>query len=50
VALHILAHLAEAGERPTTSETLAAHCRTNPVVIRRPLAQEWPARLQQLPS
>jgi Rrf2 family protein len=38
VALHILAHLAEAGDRPTTSEALAAHCRTNPVVIRRSLA------------
>lgn len=38
MALHILAHLAEAGDRPTTSETLAAHCLTNPVVIRRSLA------------
>jgi Rrf2 family protein len=38
VALHILAHLAEAGERPTTSEDLAAHLKTNPVVIRRSLA------------
>src|SRR4028118_301426 len=38
VALHILAHLAEAGGRPTTSEELAAHCQTNPVVIRRSLA------------
>lgn len=38
IALHILAHLAEAGERPTTSEALAAHCHTNPVVIRRSLA------------
>lgn len=38
VALHILAHLAEAGDRPTTSETLAAHCRTHPVVVRRSLA------------
>ncbi|RIK42355.1 MAG: transcriptional regulator [Chloroflexi bacterium] len=38
VALHILAHLAEAGERPTTSEALAAHLRTNPVVVRRSLA------------
>ena len=38
MALHILAHLVEAGDRPTTSETLAAHCLTNPVVIRRSLA------------
>jgi len=38
IALHILAHLAEAGARPTTSEELAAHLRTNPVVIRRALA------------
>lgn len=38
VALHLLAHLAEAGEQPTTSEELAAHCHTNPVVIRRSLA------------
>jgi Rrf2 family protein len=38
VALHILAHLAEAGERPTTSEVLAAHCHTHPVVVRRSLA------------
>jgi Rrf2 family protein len=38
IALHILAHLAEAGERPTTSEEIAAHMRTNPVVIRRTLA------------
>jgi Rrf2 family protein len=38
VALHILAHLAEAGDRPTTSETLAEHCLTNPVVVRRSLA------------
>ncbi len=37
-ALHILAHLAEAGARPTTSEDLAAHLCTNPVVIRRALA------------
>jgi Rrf2 family protein len=39
VALHILAHLAEAGERPTTSEELATHCQTNPVVVRRSLAR-----------
>jgi Rrf2 family protein len=38
-ALHILAHLAEAGSRPTTSEELAAHFHTNPVVIRRALAR-----------
>lgn len=38
MALHILAHPAEAGERPTTSEVLAAHCRNNPVVVRRSLA------------
>jgi Rrf2 family protein len=38
IALHILAHLAEAGERPTISEELAAHLRTNPVVVRRSLA------------
>ncbi len=38
-ALHILAHFAEAGSRPTTSEELAAHFHTNPVVIRRALAR-----------
>jgi Rrf2 family protein len=38
IALHILAHLAEAGARPTISEELAAHLRTNPVVVRRSLA------------
>ena len=38
IALHLLAHLAEAGARPTTSEGLAAHMHTNPVVIRRSLA------------
>ena len=38
IALHILAHLAEAGGQPTTSEGLAAHLRTNPVVVRRSLA------------
>ena len=38
IALHILVHLAEAGARPTTSEGLAAHRRTNPVVVRRSLA------------
>lgn len=38
MALHILAHLAEAGEQPTTSEVLAAHCQTHPVVVRRSLA------------
>ncbi len=37
-ALHILAHLAEAGARPTVSEDLAAHLSTNPVVVRRALA------------
>jgi Rrf2 family protein len=38
LALHVLAHLAEAGDRPTTSEDLAAHLCTNAVVIRRSLA------------
>lgn len=38
IALHILAHLAEAGARPTISEELAAHLCTNPVVVRRSLA------------
>ncbi len=38
IALHILAHLVEAGARPTVSEELAAHLCTNPVVIRRALA------------
>ena len=38
ITLHLLAHLAEAGARPTTSEELAGHFRTNPVVIRRTLA------------
>jgi Rrf2 family protein len=38
IALHILAHLAESGARPTISEELAAHLRTNPVVVRRSLA------------
>lgn len=38
IALHILAHLAEAGARPTISRELAAHLRTNPVVVRRSLA------------
>jgi Rrf2 family protein len=38
IALHVLAHLAEAGARPTTSAGLAAHLRTNPVVVRRSLA------------
>jgi Rrf2 family protein len=38
ITLHILAHLAEGGTRPTTSEELAAHFSTNPVVIRRALA------------
>jgi len=38
IALHILAHLVEAGARPTVSEELAAHLCTNPVVIRRSLA------------
>ncbi len=38
VALHVLAHLVAAGDRPTTSQVLAAHCQTNPVVIRRSLA------------
>lgn len=38
VTLHILAHLTEAGARPTTSEELAEHLHTNSVVIRRALA------------
>lgn len=38
IALHILAHLAAAGARPTVSGELAAHLGTNPVVIRRSLA------------
>lgn len=38
VALHVLAHLTEAGVRPTTSEAMAAHLGTNPVVVRRTLA------------
>ena len=38
IALHILVHLAEAGARPTISGELAAHLRTNPVVVRRSLA------------
>jgi DNA-binding IscR family transcriptional regulator len=38
VALHVLAHLIEAGARPTTSEAMAAHLGTNPVVVRRSLA------------
>ena len=37
VALHVLAHLAEARE-PQTSEQLAECVRTNPVVVRRTLA------------
>lgn len=38
LALHVLAHLAEAGNTPTTSEAMAAHLGTNPVVVRRTLA------------
>lgn len=38
IALHILVHLAKAGARPTISGELAAHLRTNPVVVRRSLA------------
>lgn len=38
VALHVLVHLAERADVPTTSEELAACVRTNPVVIRRTLA------------
>jgi len=45
LALHVLAHLAEAGGRPTTSEDLATHLCTNPVVIRRSLAGLREARL-----
>ena len=39
ITLHILAHLDAAGGHPTTSQDLAAHFRTNPVVIRRTLAE-----------
>lgn len=38
IALHILTHLAATGDRPIISEVLAAHLRTNPVVVRRSLA------------
>lgn len=38
VALHVLAHLAERGGAPRTSEDLARCVGTNPVVIRRTLA------------
>src|SRR3954447_12375068 len=38
ITLHLLAHLDEAGGHSTTSEELAAHFHTNPVVIRRTLA------------
>jgi Rrf2 family protein len=38
VALHVLAHLAEHPAEPSTSESLAACVRTNPVVVRRTLA------------
>jgi Rrf2 family protein len=38
VALHILTHLAAAGDRPIISDVMASHLRTNPVVIRRSLA------------
>ncbi len=38
IALHVLAHLVEAGTRPTVSEELAVHLCTNPVVVRRSLA------------
>ncbi|HEV2528149.1 MAG TPA: Rrf2 family transcriptional regulator [Thermomicrobiales bacterium] len=38
VALHVLAHLTEAGTRPTTSEAMATHLQTNPVVVRRAMA------------
>ena len=44
-ALHILAHFADAGSRPTTSDELAAHFHTNPVVIRRLLGQLSQANL-----
>lgn len=37
VALHVLAHLAEAPQRCVTSEELATCVQTNPVVIRRTL-------------
>jgi Rrf2 family protein len=46
VAVHILALLAiEAKDRPTTSDYLARSARTNPVVIRRILAQLGNANL-----
>ncbi len=38
ITLHILAHLAEATARPTTSEETVGHFCTNPGVIRRSLA------------
>jgi Rrf2 family protein len=38
IALHVLSHLAESTDRPMTSETIAAHLGTNPVVVRRSLA------------
>jgi Rrf2 family protein len=37
-SLHVLAHLAEAADRPVTSGRLAACLDTNPVVVRRTLA------------
>ena len=36
LALHALGHLARA-DAPMTSDAIAAHCRTNPVVVRRTL-------------
>ena len=38
VALHVLVHLGEHPGEPSTSESLAACARTNPVVVRRTLA------------
>lgn len=46
-ALHLLAHLAVARDSPRTSEQLAACLRTNPVVIRRALADLRRASLVQ---
>jgi len=36
--LHVLLHMAEGGDKPATSETLAAAMQTHPVVLRRLMA------------